>query len=235
MCQDSFLGNMKMESKNDNESATGTLRNSCTRCGTCCEKGGPSFHLEDRSLIDSGIIHTRYLFTIRKGEMVHDNVRDRMMPSDSEIIKIKGEKGSWTCTFFNRQEKSCEIYKYRPLECRVLKCWNPSELEKMYDRNRLTRKELLADIAGLWELVEDHEQQCGYDKLKLSMDDLDGSFRNTAIKAVITIVHYDREIRRMVTSQGSVEPDMTDFLFGRPLDETIEMFGYKVGNRDGKY
>ena len=221
--------------KNDSEATTGIPRESCTRCGICCEKGGPAFHAEDRYLIDKGIIHTRHLYTIRRGEWVHDNVRDQTQPSDSEMIKIKGQGGSWTCHFFNTEDKRCTIYAQRPLECRTLQCWNTAALEKIYDRNRLTRRDLLVDIAGLWELVEEHERHCAAEKLKSSLDDLEGSFQKAAIKAVITMVRYDQEIRRMVTSQGGVEPDMLEFLFGRPAEKTIGMFGYRLGERDGHY
>ena len=214
---------------------TKTAHNACIRCGTCCEKGGPTFHLEDRYLIDQGLIHTRHLYTIRKGEMVHENVRNAVMPSAAEMIKIKGVKGSWQCVFFEENGKTCSIYAHRPEECRILKCWDPAELKAMYDKDRLTRKDLLADIAGLWDLVADHEQQCSYAKLKHSLNDLGGSFEKTAIKTAIAMVRYDREVRRLVVSQGGVEPDMTDFLFGRPLEQTINRFGYEVRNTDGKY
>ncbi len=224
-----------MALNNHIESLSGALRNSCIRCGTCCEKGGPAFHLEDRSLIDTGIIHTRELYTIRQGELVHDNVRNLVMPNASEMIKIKGVGESWQCTFYQEKVKGCGIYKQRPLECRVLKCWDPSELSAIYDKNRLTRRDLLADIVGLWDLVETHERECSYVKLKRSLDDLGGSFNHTAVKAVVTMVRYDQEIRRMVASQGGVEPAMTDFLFGHPMEKTMERFGYGFRNRDGKY
>jgi Fe-S-cluster containining protein len=209
--------------------------NSCIRCGTCCEKGGPAFHLADRHLIDEGLIHTRHLYTIRQGEMVRDNVRDVVMPSPGEMIKIKGVEGSWQCTFFMEADKTCRIYAHRPEECRILKCWDPAELKAMYDRDRLTRKDLLSDIAGLWDLVEAHERQCSYAGLKHSLSDPGGHFEKTAIKTVVSMVRYDQEVRRLVVSQGGVETDMTDFLFGRPLEKTIEMFGYRVREKDGKF
>ncbi len=211
------------------------MQNTCIRCGTCCAKGGPAFHVEDRALIDDGFIHTRHLYTIRKGEMVHDNVRSLVMPSSEEMIKIKGVEGSWQCTFFQEEEKACKIYAHHPMECRILKCWDPSELEAVYAKNRLTRQELLAGIAGLWDLVEEHERQCSYAKLKQGLDDLGGSFERATVKAAISMVRYDQEVRRLVISRGGVEPDMTDFLFGRPLEKTIELFGYGVRDRDGKF
>lgn len=223
-----------MKADNTRQSPTSRLQNACIRCGTCCEKGGPAFHIEDRSLIDNGYIHTRHLYTIRKGEMVHDNVRGLEMPSTHEMIKIKGVEGSWQCTFYQVEEKACGIYKHRPQECRILKCWDPAELLAMYDKNRLTRRELLANIAGLWDLVEEHERQCGYAKLKQHLEDVDGSSERAAIKAAISMVRYDQEIRSMVVSKGGVAPEMTDFLFGRPFLKTIHMFGYRVREKDGK-
>ncbi len=214
---------------------TKTNSNACIRCGVCCEKGGPTFHAEDQRLIDKGFIHTRHLYTIRKGEMVHDNVRSLVMPSTGEMIKIKGVEGSWQCAFFQEEDKACRIYTHRPQECRVLKCWDPAELLAMYEKSRLRRKELLSGIAGLWDLVEAHEQQCSYAGLKMSLEDVGGSSEQTAIKAVLSMVRYDQEVRRLVVSQGGVAPDMTDFLFGRPLDKTIEQFGYGVRQRDSRF
>jgi hypothetical protein len=191
--------------------------------------------MADRYLIDEGLIHTRHLYTIRQGEMVNDNVRGVVMASPGEMIKIKGVEGSWQCTFFEEAEKTCRIYEHRPEECRILKCWDPAELSAMYDKNRLTRRDLLSGIAGLWDLVLEHEQQCSYAGLKHSLNDVGGSFERTAVKTAISMVRYDREVRRLVVSQGGVEPDMTDFLFGRPLEQTIERFGYGVREKDSKF
>ncbi|MGD8449723.1 MAG: YkgJ family cysteine cluster protein, partial [Desulfobacterales bacterium] len=88
----------------------------CLRCGTCCKKGGPSFHLEDKILIEKGIILSKYLYTIRKGELFYDNIKECILPAVSDIIKIKGQEESWTCIFFNEKESACTIYDNRPLE-----------------------------------------------------------------------------------------------------------------------
>ena len=127
----------------------------CARCGTCCIKGGPSFHHEDKELIDKGIILSKFLYTIREGELSYDNVKECLLPAASDIIKIKGQKDSWTCAFFNENE--CTIYDNRPLECRLLTCWDTREIEKVYSKNRLTRKDLLSAVEGLWDLIEEHQ------------------------------------------------------------------------------
>ena len=72
----------------------------CSRCGTCCRKGGPSLHRQDKDLVDKGLIAAKRLFTFRQGEPVYDNVMDRVVPAATDIIKIAGHGGSWTCCFF---------------------------------------------------------------------------------------------------------------------------------------
>ena len=138
----------------------------CIRCGTCCKKGGPSFHLEDKMLIEKGIILLKYLYTIREGEMTYDNIKECLVPAASDIIKIKGHKDSLACVFFDENENECTIYDNRPLECRVLKCWDTREIEEVYSKNRLTRKDFIVTIEGLWDLIEDHQARCSYEKLK---------------------------------------------------------------------
>ena len=71
----------------------------CKQCGTCCTKGGPSFHMEDRRLIDDGVIPGKYLFTIRKGEPAYENIQHRLVSVATDIVKIKGKPGSWECIF----------------------------------------------------------------------------------------------------------------------------------------
>ncbi len=200
----------------------------CIRCGTCCEKGGPSFHIQDRYLIENGTIHTRYLYTIRKGEFVHDNVQGQLKPADSDIIKIKGKSPSWECVFFQKRDKSCSIYDYRPLECRLLKCWDTRDIEAVYEKDRLTRQDILAGIEGLWELIADHEKQCAHDAINRAIQDFHGVLSKQAQDVITGAIQYDSAIRQLVLENGNVAPDMTDFLFGRPLTVTLKSAGYDI-------
>ena len=210
-----------------------TSAGECRRCGTCCEKGGPAFHHEDRMLIEKGRIPSKYLYTIRKGELAFDNVQGRLAPSGSDIIKIKGQKGSWTCIFFDTDKKACSIYHDRPLECRALKCWQPGDLEQIYEHDRLTRRGLLSQVEGLWELVDDHQKRCDYKKIKVLIEELDSPGEKKARKALMEIIQYDAEIRKLVVDKGGLDPEMLDFVFGRPLTETLPGYGIKV-RREGK-
>lgn len=203
----------------------------CMCCGICCKKGGPSFHLADKHLIEEGIILTKYLFTIRKGELAYDNVRQELLPLSSELIKIKGKNNSSTCMFFNESEKKCEIYQNRPAECRALKCWDTQEIEKIYSKNRLSRKDLLFDIEGLWELVNDHQARCSYETIKKMLQEQDRS-KNAIQKEIGQIIQYDTQIRHLVVTKGGMDSKILDFLFGRPLTVTLKSSGfiYSSGN-----
>ena len=139
---------------------------SCSRCGTCCRKGGPALHREDRHLVEQGLIHTRHLYTIRRGEWVHDPITGVLAQAAGDIIKIKGGSGTWACRFLDDGSHTCRIYADRPLECRTLTCWNTAGIERVYAIDRLTREDLISGIAGLWELVSEHQERCEVERLR---------------------------------------------------------------------
>jgi len=207
----------------------------CKQCGTCCKKGGPSFHLEDKYLIDKGIIPSKYIYTIRKGERSYDNVKECFFPASSDILKLKGQKGSWTCVFFSEINHRCKIYEHRPMECKVLKCWDTREIENIYAKNRLTRQDLISSVEGLWELVEGHQERCSYDMLQFFIDSLHKGKKDEALKGILEIIEYDINIRELVVQKAGLETDLTDFLFGRPITETIKIYGLKINKIKDKY
>jgi len=207
----------------------------CSRCGTCCKKGGPCFHLEDKILIEKGIILSKYLYTIREHELCYDNVKDSILPATSDIIKIKSQKESLACIFFNEKKNECTVYDNRPLECRALKCWDTRKIEKIYSKNRLTRKDLISTIEGLWDLIGDHQKRCSYEKLTLFIDILKKDKKDKALKGILDIIKYDAQIRELVVQKGGLDPEMTYFIFGRPITETIRMYGIKIIKQDDNY
>ncbi len=191
----------------------------CRRCGICCEKGGPAFHVEDRMLIDSGLIPAKHLYTLRKGELVNDSIRGRLLPLEFEMIKIKGRNRAWTCVFFDKSGPACRIYEHRPLECRILKCWDTRDIEALYSQNRLMRKDLLSGIPALWSLIEDHDLRCSHVTVRNLLDSK--SSGAAAKKTIQEILEYDRSIRILVVEKAGVESNLLDFIFGRPLSEVI--------------
>ena len=193
----------------------------CLHCGTCCRNGGPSLHLEDRFLVEQGFLHTRHLYTIRRGEPARDLIRGELVRVESEIIKIKGCGGRWACRFLDEDANRCRIYARRPLECRELACWDTSRIEQMYDRGRLSRKDLLAGIEGLWELIEDHERRCSYDRILSRPEAATGPEAEKARAQLAEAEAYDAELRKRMVARGRIEPDMLDFLLGRPLEKIL--------------
>jgi Fe-S-cluster containining protein len=208
----------------------------CRCCGTCCKNGGPSFHLEDKSLIEKGIILSKDLYTIRKGELARDNVTGCLISVKSDIIKIKGRGKVWTCTFYDEAQQVCIVYDNRPVECRALKCWDTREIEQIYNKDRLTRKDVLEGIEGVWDIIQAHQKRCDYQALGLLTARLKNSDdRREALGGINEMLRYDKEIRGLVSEKGGLDPEMTDFLFGRSLMETLVMFKLKVEEVDGRF
>jgi Fe-S-cluster containining protein len=196
---------------------------SCSRCGTCCRKGGPALHREDRERVVHGAIQTRDLYTIRKGEWASDPVQGGLIRVDDDIIKIKGRGGAWTCCFLDEARNRCRIYADRPVECRLLECRDTVRLEQAYRFERLTRRDLLVDIEGLWELVEDHGRRCDYDHLRGLMERNAEPDRVAAERQIAEAVRYDAELRRLITARGGLDVEMLDFLLGRPVELVLRL------------
>jgi Fe-S-cluster containining protein len=193
----------------------------CSRCGTCCRKGGPALHREDRARVEQGAIHTRHLYTIRKGEWATDPVQGGRIRVDGDIIKIKGRGDSWACRFLDDRTGACHIYADRPLECRLLECRDTARLEQVYRCGRLSRRDLLADVKGLWELIEDHERRCSVDGIRRLLEQRPG--RAGVESELAGMVRYDAEIRRLMVAQGGLEAEMLDFLLGRPVEIVLRL------------
>jgi Fe-S-cluster containining protein len=200
----------------------------CRRCGTCCKKGGPAFHHADKALIEAGVIQSKYLYTIREGEWAYDNVKQCLEPVSSDVIKIKGKNRSLTCIFFDETQSACTIYENRPIECRALKCWDTHALENVYAKKRLTRKDLISEIEGLWGLIKDHQERCSYQTIQKLVDAIKNNLRGNERQKLNEIIQFDTEIRKLVVSTAGLDAEMLDFLLGRPLTQTIQKLGLKV-------
>lgn len=194
----------------------------CKRCGTCCRKGGPSFHFEDKDIIEDGLIPAKHLYTIRKGEPIRDNISERIVYAPSDIIKIKGQKNGWTCFYYDEIEKRCAVYKYRPLECKLLKCWDTREIEGIYGKSMLSRKDLFSEVEGLWELVIEYDERCSYKELTGLITKTGSRKRGPLPEKAAELIEYDNTIRELVITKGNIDPDLLDFLFGRPLSITLK-------------
>lgn len=210
---------------------TGKDKYECRRCGTCCCKGGPALHLEDESLVATGRIPLKELLTIRQGEPAFDNVRGVVSPAPSDIIKIKGASpADATCRFLDQEAVGCTIYDHRPVECRVLTCWDSRAITEMYERDRLTRDRLLARLPGLSDLVAEHQERCNYQEIGRLAERIKSDQDNNGegVEALLAIVRYDQSIRQVTVERTRLDQGLLDFLFGQPLTETLRRFKVKL-------
>ncbi|MBF0457502.1 MAG: YkgJ family cysteine cluster protein [Nitrospirae bacterium] len=206
----------------------------CTRCGDCCMKGSPSLHVGDSMLLKSGTLGYKDLFTIREGELVYNNMEDEFISIDYELIKIREMKGARTCIYFNQEASACGIYEHRPAQCRAYECWDTDNFMATFTDDKLTRTELLKGQTQLIEIVNAHSEKCSYTKLSdLFAAIADGK---DLTGEVLEILGYDTYLRPLLTEKSGIPEEYLDLLLGRPLIDTVIMFGYKVEkDNEGNY
>ena len=224
-----MIGRPDMQSPSPISTAT------CRRCGTCCRKGGPALHREDKPLVLSGQLPAASLYTIRRGEWVRDNVKDALIQTPNEIIKVKGQKNRWTCAFLDNDYANCSVYDRRPLECRMLQCWHTEPLERTYARGRLSRRDLFHSAQGIWNLITAHQQACDYDDIRKLAESIRTDRSSTALEKLDYILRYDDNTRQVASAKLQAAPELWDLLFGRPVSATLQMFGLKAKKEHGIY
>lgn len=204
-----------------------SLRTHCIRCGECCARSSPTLHRKDLPLVREGFIRMEHLYTLRKGEGVRDNVHERLIPADQEMIKVREKKGGkGNCIFYDETEKACGIYDNRPAQCASLKCWDTAEFLELYKAPRLQRRDLIED-GVLLALMEEHDKRCGYATLERIAREIPVEGEE-AVTKIMGLLKFDFYLRPFAHEKLNIPLEETDFFFGRPLIETIVMFGLKV-------
>ena len=203
--------------------------NACRRCGTCCLKGGPVLHKEDIKIIREGHAGHRHLVTLRKGEVVFNPVSNSLGQINVELVKVTGKGGVWSCCFYDDQNTSCALYEHRFFECRLLKCWDTSDLMRVIGRHTLLRADLINATDPIMELIESHDEECPCTEVedliaKISREP--GSRRYLA--RLEELVRKDISIRAYALSDLGLKKEYELFIFGRPLKEIIESRGLTV-------
>jgi hypothetical protein len=118
------------------------------------------------------------------------------------------------------------------MECQMLKCWDTRDIEKIYLKDMLTRKDLISGIKGLWELVEDHQQKCDYGLLDTLTSNYKDDKKKEDEEQIFEMIRYDAHLRELIVKKGNMDKEMLDFLFGLPVLKTIAKFGLIV-QQDG--
>ncbi len=215
-----------MGTKQDSALKTDSTRTHCIRCGECCLNSSPSLQVEDARLIKDKFIERHNLYTIRAGELVHDNIHNQLRTSKREFIKIKEKVEGRGCIYYEEEGKACGIYDHRPIQCSALACWDDREFMRVYEGPKLDRQEIIHDkiIPGL---IEQHEKKCSYRELKryVSRIEADGE---KAVEKILELLRFDYELRPFVSEKMGIDSSEMNFVFGRPLIETITTFGLQV-------
>ncbi len=206
---------------------------SCARCGTCCSKGGPGLHVQDAQLYASGRLTKDDLLTLRKGERVRDNVRGGLTDLDNEVVRVRSIPDGPACCFYDPGEKGCAIYAQRPLECRVLKCWEPAGLMSMYDRDRVGRLDLIPEGSALGELIREHEQRCSISKVRKLVTGITSGSEG-ALKDLAALLRFEASLRCGLQDRTGASDEALEFLFGRPLTRILPVYGLRVSQQEGK-
>ena len=208
----------------------------CLRCGECCRLGSPSLHLEDAERLARGLISFRQIYTLRRGEPVRLNIEAKLGTLPSELIKFKEDQEKGYCRFYSENQNSCGIYENRPLQCRFQQCWNPEALEKLWQEQKLTRRDILENDQDLMELLEIHDERCNPERLNHLFIQLHNTRDMTVLDQVLEMLRQDVAIRSLATTKLNRDEEELDFLLGRPLAEIVRPYGFRVEmDQDGVY
>ncbi|MFH1490385.1 MAG: YkgJ family cysteine cluster protein [Pseudomonadota bacterium] len=204
------------------------LRNRCIRCGECCLHSSPVLHKEDLPLLSEEKMLKKDLITIRKGELVRDNVNGGLTISSGEMVKIREveDEISGGCVFYEEKGKACGIYENRPAQCRALKCWDTGGFMRVFKGPKAERRDVLDDpvIRGL---VEEHDRRCSYAALEEEVKRI-GKKGERAVEKILDLLKFDYHLRPFISEKLGIPPEEMDFWFGRPLIKTLHMFGLQV-------
>lgn len=199
----------------------------CKQCGTCCTSGGPALHTEDKQLVSSGNIPLEQLITIRKGEIAHNPITNKLQPVKRELVKISGVGREWNCYYFDAEEKGCAIYDHRPKACRALECWNTTAIEDLIEKDTLSRLDLIEGDHPIRPFVEEHEKlfPCPDMAALLSPGPTEVSGELEKLEELV-----NREIAYRTKLVTSFDLSLGEelFYFGRPLFHLFVAVGAKV-------
>ncbi len=212
-----------------------TPNGECKRCGACCSNGGPALHKEDLELLLNGTIRHDQLVTIRKGEFAFSPASNKIEPVREELIKICGSGKDWTCCFYDHKEKGCMIYTSRPLECRLLKCWDTAELLSAIYQDTIKRTDIINQGDPVRELIQEQEREIALDALEdLITAVTDNTDRTAALEKLTGLVRKDLALRTRALNDSALPEAYEFFIFGRPLFKQLEPFGITASEEDGK-
>ncbi len=211
----------------------------CTQCGTCCRKGGPAIHDKDLHLLIDGVLRLEDLITFRPGEFVRDESMQKVVPLETDTVKIapaiNATEHDWSCRFFinDFNTSACALHGKHPAECRALYCKNPEFLLALPADGRQSRKQIIEHTQSppWWlELIDTHTEKCDLGKVAECIVKID---EDPSVKQeLVEIIAFDNSFRELVLEKTDISPELLPFLFGRPLLGLMHQFKVEVFKTD---
>ena len=203
-----------------------TLQEDCEGCGKCCKEGGPALHRQDLDLVRSGKMPTTSLITIRKGELVHNPLTGTVQPVAVELVKITGTGRQWDCRYHDAG-KGCTIYEYRPLACRVLKCWDTKEVLALVEKDTLSRMDILPVDHFILPAIREQERICpchDLQQIHSKRHQLSTEMKEELQKKAGDEMRFRLQVVALFQLQLGDEL----FYFGRPFFQLLQALGVRV-------
>jgi hypothetical protein len=101
---------------------------------------------------------------------------------------------------------------------------------EVWTRPKAERRDIVSDDV-LLRLMEEHEARCGYAVLESHVKAIPSQGAE-AVDRVLDLLRYDYRMRPFLSEKLGIDPAQMAFLFGRPLIETVTMFGLRVIRRE---
>lgn len=210
-------------------STTTDAPTACRRCGDCCRKCGPALHTPDLHLFKGpGALSLSLVVTLRTGELALDQPRGRLDALTGEVLKLRtpaaaanseritGGSG-WACPLLTQPGNVCALYERRPVECRVLSCQDTTDLQAMYEADRLTRADLLPTGHGLLAVMAEHQALVPPARIVPLAKALraGGQEALDAQEELTRMALTDRAFRTGLSERANIGPEFHEFFLGR--------------------
>jgi hypothetical protein len=88
------------------------------------------------------------------------------------------------------------------------------------------RKDLIRD-GILLGLIEEHEKRCSYRELEVRVRGIETEGEK-AVERILDMLKFDHQLRPFACERIGIPRDETDLIFGRPLSQTVTMYGLQV-------
>jgi hypothetical protein len=91
----------------------------------------------------------------------------------------------------------------------------------------LTRKDMLGET-GQWELIQEHQKRCDYLVMKNLAEKMKNENDADAAEKLVEMLAFDKSVRETAIEKGKMDPELMDFLFGRPMTLSLSIFKLKI-------